>query len=233
MRILSKFKDYYDTAVIDPQIDSTTLYLREESAGIDIRPNFLPSKHYTSRTLVLSVPYERFPIHNDIKIDVIPIGFCGKIYFSFHHEGTYAAANIESMVKLILVNADKKVRTALVAGMKKLVKDCQASMAVITESLLGGQYFDLFTVPYYVVRAQKGEARWAPNKVMLISNYNNLQQLKFTSIFTACQAYQEIEMYLNSILTKPDNAAQITDSNVLLAKKGFDCKTSFRHPIKL
>lgn len=233
MKIISKFRDYYDTAVTDPQIDSATLYLREESAGIDIRPNFLPNKHYGSRSLLLAVYYERFPSSNKIEIDVIPIGFCGKIYFSFHHEGIYAATNIEAMVKLILVNADKKVRTALVAGTKKLVKDCQASMAVITESLLSGQYFDRFTAPYYVVRSQKGDNKWAPNKVMLISNYNSLQQLKFTSIFTACQAYQEIEMYLNSRLTKPDSAAQITDSNVLLAKKGFDSKISFRHPIKL
>jgi hypothetical protein len=39
-------------------------------------------------------------------------------------------------------------------------------------------------------------------------------------------------MFLNSVLVQREEAPQITDNTVLLEAKGFDKKTSFRHPIK-
>ena len=230
MRILSKFKDYYDTAVIDHHLDSATIYLREETPGVDIRPHFLSSQHHIARSLSLTLRYEKFPSSNQVEVEIIPIGFCDKIYFSFCHEGLYGT-DIDTMIELISIKLGKKVCRVFNENSKRAIKDCSIAKEVITESLLRGKYFDRFSTPYYVVRPYTNVEGRA--QVMLVSNYNSLQQLKFTRIFTACQAYQEIEMYLNSRLTKPDSAAQITDSNVLLIKKGFDSKTSFRHPIKL
>jgi hypothetical protein len=55
----------------------------------------------------------------------------------------------------------------------------------------------------------------------------NLAQIGFEKIFPPWYAYQEVEMYLGSVLCKKENPRCIIDDNILREAKGFDGR-SFR-----
>jgi hypothetical protein len=68
---------------------------------------------------------------------------------------------------------------------------------------------------------------------VLIANIAGFDKIQFYKVYDAYTAFQELEMYVNGVLTNNGNDMAVISDSSKLVKAGFDKITSFRHPIKL
>jgi hypothetical protein len=59
-----------------------------------------------------------------------------------------------------------------------------------------------------------------------------LKDYKFYKVKNVAQAFQDIQMYISGVLGASTNPMINISNKDMIVKKGFDLKTSFRHPIK-
>lgn len=239
MRIISKFKDYYDTAMCHTFCnDSEAVYVRKENEIATLKKEFIPCSINTYFRYLSS--FNQIP---PIEINVTLIVFCGKIYhcirahqiINYYNNPNYSYYyyNITSDIEERIIefyDLSKKQKSTASKYIKlifKSIKD-QLNEIKLTESIIN-ELSIIHRSPYFKFDLSNNIR--SSDRHMII-NFNKLADYAFYKVFDANRTYQEIEMYFNSVLVNTENPPQITDNKVLTVAKGFDLKTSFRHPIK-
>lgn len=123
---------------------------------------------------------------------------------------------IQTPTKLLSRNTEDRVA--------RVIKNWNQSIEEIVRDNRLKNFFLKYNTPYYMIQKD--------NRKIILTTNPILKDIEFYKIHDAPTAYQEIEMFLNSTLIKMNEPEQIKDNTVLLEKKGFDKKISFRHPIK-
>lgn len=236
MKIFSSFHDYYDT--LSFQDDQGVHYIREE----------INCKLYKSQNKFNVQGFNNIRLINSSFNDWINIeliAFCGKLYFQFTPNiiarymtkisGMERYAMIWYNPELIIPDVinqinSKSIKTALINNEDKILKAFKSYMSqssdIINEEMINTLSLK-FNAPYFKIKPDYYSSTYE-----IYPNFESLQNVKFYKIMDINQTYQEIDMYLNSILIINKEPFQITDNKTLIEAKGFDLKTSFRHPIK-
>lgn len=223
MRIFSTFKDYYDGALKDFQLDAFPVYNRTtESIDISHKINFINmplTVNYHDKTdqIVASGWYyyephsKKLPYNELIELKLKIIGFCGKIYPVYTN-------NDNSIIKY--ANDYPSISTFKSYNFRTNNFNYESTIDGWNELINSQILIDLFLkykTPVYILE---------PFKTLKTNNL--LSEYKFQRIFNPYEAIQEIDMYLNNVLVEDKQPIMPVGSDKIIAEsKGFD-KHSFR-----
>jgi hypothetical protein len=226
MRIISKFRDYYDS-VAASGIDKETVYVRTR-----VEPQELPSE-------LVSIDKSRRQFNGQLdgEYTVTIIGFCGKLYPVVVHE--HYNSHYQNVREVYhshneLMDHFEKVKKA------NSSTSYQYSRALRYENLwfvnISKRFFGDFGSVNY-------ESFFLDNKLVSFSlanstrcsdEYNGfvinpvLKDYDIFKIIDPWTAFQEISMFIGGVLGSPNKPiTQIADIDMVVAK-GFDKKLSFR-----
>lgn len=237
MKIISSFHDYYDSLSYTDNDD--VCYIRKK----------VDCKNYKGQS---KFDVDRFNNHLRLtKMDSIDwisirlIAFCGKLYFLFRPNSIsiyMTRLSVADRDKLIWYNPEliipdivnqldsKPLKTALIKNETQMVKnfkDYMSQASYIINANMIEKLALMFNAPYFKIKPD-----YYTTTYNICANFDSLEKIKFYKVMDVNQTYQEINMYLNSVLITNKEYPQITDDTILITAKGFDLKTSFRHPIK-
>lgn len=237
MRIISSFIDYYDHATCPTYCnDSEIVFIR---TPIDLTEKETHNNKFLFR---LNPTYFRFANYNYDIFSMKLIGFCGKLYIRYYLNPDYKIFDklsleeqfnwgwydlntlVEESCKYF--SSKKYIKDAISHETKTIEyykREVNEIQNIITSDMLNKISLKHNT-PYFMIIPDRYSKTYS-----LSLSFNSLKNIKFFKVLDPYQAYQEIEMYFNSILIIPDNHLQITDNKVILEAKGFDNKQSFRH----
>ena len=222
MRIISKFHDYYDTA-LGYGADPNVLYLRNEEE-IDIK---VPDK-----------PWNRYWDWRFLRGEVehVIIGFCGKLYPAFVM--TYVpddAPSPEFTVTTIAytpLEYETYVKTRVPKQNRVWAferynspKDKKRVMDRFFAGTDYGHLLDVFRdkrVPAFVYFLKSG--KFTPHLTNCVLN-PCLKDLEFYRIFDSFRAFQEISMYISGVLGVGEPKTVEISNDDMRDKKGFDDKS--------
>lgn len=233
MKILSKFKDYYDYVEYlysQEGGDPANTYARRDVEGRDEY-----SDKYFSIGVKGGIPAKPSPkdgIFWKRNPDVFPWSYkwcsvCGKLYLLVAEEPGVCLPKYklitEAHPSLDLVYSRSPGVWFKEPDIKDLIGVPNSACVEVSKKLqipvftLGGNYRGL-----------------EPSHITLNRTVPNLGELGFASLFTAEQMYQDIAMFLTSLRDNPDSLPPVDISdNDRLTQKGFDAKISFRgKPLK-
>jgi hypothetical protein len=224
MLIISKFKDYYDSAIGVGGIDKSLVYQRTTT---EIEVNIF-SKHFkefcTSHGLN-NLPFNYWGDRRDDGLDEycpFIVGFCGKLYVGY--------VFIYSSVTPQNPNGIKR---------KKVIYNFEPAIKILRIDKKNYQYkrikdfFDLqgkedlrifreYRVPAFVFEFRPGN-----NQVLVLNPL--LKDYELYRLFDPFQTHQEIEMFLGGVLGKEEKSMiEISEKNKI-QQHGMD-KWSFRNP---
>ncbi len=224
MRILSKFKDYYDGVANAGERDPRDRVYVRHTTEIQ-EPPFIA----TGERGVLGCIGERFipGWYNNRQLQHIRIGFCGKLYPVIAYQDTYMYS-YEDVLRFV---QSFDIREMLKHFQNfKLARPSRTSEQLLREHFTPGTFLQPFLdhdTPIIVVEEIQ-YPRW--NRKYTCNKDANLLNYNFAKVFPPYQAYQELDMFLHAhLLEHPRPMVQIADKH-LIAAKGFDLKTSFRKP---
>lgn len=236
MRIVSKFRDYYDGVMTSLGYhDKSMVFIRKE-VEVDIKdyPLFYDTGwRSTSPLLQIS----RYYLSSEGKKDYYAfnhfiIGFCGKLYLGFKFYSEVAENKNFPFNKL----SNKKTKTTITYDIDVIKSILNISDMNLfnerVEAIRKMDFTDMFhelNTPIFVFDAS------TPNN---FKGYNSsggelivnpsLKKYEFYRIFDSFQAYQEIEMYVGGVLgNNEDKTLKSTDKEKIISH-GFDYKYSFR-----
>lgn len=244
MKIVSKFKDYYDIGLAYG-IDPLCVYVRE-TERVPWQGK-VPDKRWGRTGDIKSNPtwFERLLTNEDIQsfisnsprgLDFALVLFCGKAYVCapFDADRRYGQPAKHYYDAESLIGAIKDSRNFYD---KQLLDDGRFSMFGTNEDRMRLSFGlpEKLTKDFIdSVLVNLGQ----PILVMYVTGYTSepycvvnpeLKSMGFASVVDPYTAFQEVSMYLtNFIGIKPNPTVTVSDS-VKVAKHGFDSK-SFRHP---
>lgn len=250
MRIISKFKDYYDSVQAYGQ-DSNLVYLRKQEEIILKEDEELISEMLKD---IPSFPSVYKAWHSSNKISII--GFCGKLYpvWSYNDEikikrniggtntGTYTT---EKEISGAVYNSDealqvlKKYKTykdylktfnkSSIGGWRVSFNKHAIDVAVqnISKNTKLDKYFWDNKVPTFLVTRNRHRRLSSDPKYMLILN-PNLSDWNFYKVKDAYTAYQDISMYLSGVLGLNDPETVSISDKDMKSQKGFGHKYAFK-----
>lgn len=218
MRIISKFKDYYDS-VQKQGMDSEVLYIRD-SQILDFDFNIYKdvSSHYVIESFIL--------------------GFCGNIYkcfrlsyddlrskkiekFYFDIESNIEEFKKDSIAFGFLKESDFNTkRWSFRYGLGKFLNSPTSDLSNI---------FHKHQVPVFLIRHRQYTDE-TEGKTKLVLN-PKLQTYGVQSFKDTYTCYQEIFQYVSGVLNHPENKMVTISNNDKISKHGFD-KWSFRKQSK-
>lgn len=226
MKIVSNFKDYYDTAVNGYDTDESLIYRRfYEDIG---------------ETTV------KCPIYGAIL-------FCGEVYPIIandsdgrgHYVDAPMAISPDDVEPFLMMDSKRFVERSLTAiwakdprrvaetnrflsGLRDRAEKIHiannAPILAIVPVSHDGELYPLDGKGKWPTPAQ----RWARRGWKLVKN-PCLRDLEFACVVSPWQARQEIEMYLGSVLCQHTMPPVVLNNEQRLEKHGFDRKISFRH----
>lgn len=227
MLIVSKFKDFYDTAMGVDGIDKTLIYKRETTEIKEFKQDFiLPS--YTDNQTKQTIIYKPFII-----------GFCGKLYVTYRIQ--YCTKHVyvknptvlkteylhgtEGILKLMQKLSDKNTR-----GYAYDRKENKKSYDLV-EKLNGKPYnkiFSKYNVPCFSYEVPSGFFRRYTETTLILNP--RLKDFNFVEVMNPFIANQEISMFIGGVLGQSDRPMVEVSDKDRLVSKGFDKKWSFRNP---
>jgi hypothetical protein len=215
MKILSRFKDYYDYLAHQYGIDENVIFKRD-------------SAHFTSDNVLntiaidfvldyVAIPFTRNfwspakPYHTDILV-VNGKGYIiyGKNGFRFDHDKTskvyFAGQDIDLDKQL------KASKGCFIIGSRNYVAFDIPNIDTLTK-LVGSP---VFVITHYI-----------DTTVSIAKKAPNLGELGFAKYKDAYTMYQETACYIGKVFGSVEPPIQISDKDRIVAH-GFDLKTSFR-----
>lgn len=210
MLIVSKFHDYYDSAIGYGGVDKTCVFERKivNVKNDNTFEKFLPKQITSNNT--------------DTICTVFVVGFCGKFYVGCHFTNTIQPS-FKNRFKSFCVYGKDEIKKALA---QRKIKERgyyyyffrKKKIFEIIQEFHNKSNLDLFF-------KYKAPIFGYDKKFVLNPN---LKQLEFYKVFDSYSAFQEIHMFLSGVLGNPEKeTVKISDMDRLVAK-GFDKKTSFR-----
>jgi hypothetical protein len=249
VKIISKFRDYYDSAQMYGQGDNTLIYLRDQAEGEnplnvsdDIASFLCRYTHELNdapRVMFKGQAYRIF-------LYDLTLVFCGKVYPRACAE-VYADVPPACSQQHVLTVWGERVDLVEGEARAKMgfpprpvpkwkIFDDPRDEAKFQENLARANalpWADIHQeygapVLSFVKKETYNGGRWS-RKTMVQRN-PVLADAHFAAIMPPTTCYQEIEMYLGGILSRPTKPmVQLTDKD-LIKKAGFDVVTSFRRP---
>lgn len=247
MRIISKFRDYYDSTLAYGH-DKDTVFLRTTTKLFEY-PDFPEGGYKIEPTIQLTRHKKKWRTKLDrLGINKVWVGIAGKCYTGLNFiEGVYNGKFLEGEVCWTAEKAEAAVLKRLSAG--KLPETWEDE----EQEWYGGSYYmnrasltkffdrcscrDLpqgfflkHNSPIWKYPAGPAEKVPGSDHYQHPTELNPcLQDISFFQALSAPQAFQNISMYLSSVLLKsPPSIIKIVDDKILAAKAGFD-ETSFRN----
>ena len=233
MRIISKFRDYYDIGS-SVGVDMQNVYHRvtKKIPMIGKFPKSVPGSGYENnnymagailgfcgkRYAMVSVsPHIRDVSEDRFVLFANPNNALNYVIDGIRKQMTYVNKVIIQRV-VDQFNEDKKAfwarEAATVHSFKRFAEE--------TENFPDNELFHRIKAPIYL--ALYGCT--GPCKNLIVNP--QLKPMGFASVVDPFTAFQEVSMFMGGVLGRQENAPQITDDVVLLESKGFDKKTSFR-----
>lgn len=243
MLIISKFRDYYDTASsvgIDKElVYERSTYLVDESY---FKYNWNDRDKYLSNYPLPSNDFDRWKLNdNEPGYSVFVIGFCGREYVGAILGG-YISTDYGTDGR-IRIRKDPRFDAKITYDLDEILefihpptkysweKDRRSKIVSALEIINGRSYDKHFLehkTPCYLLVS----SCYSKN-IAFIEN-PNLKELEFSKVFDAFTAHQEISMYLGDVLRmREKDTVEISDED-RAKSRGFD-KWSFRrdkHPSK-
>lgn len=225
MLIVSKYHDYYDTALGFGGIDKTIVYDRIGTA------TYVPIEIPTlNRPRYFKTP--KFDIEYYFSI----IGFCGKLY-PYIKKKTRKLGEYEWNVDHIF--DAEEIDTIL----KDIVFKWYSKFKSLDEILTAVEKANLFVehkVPSFIAgdidysSYNLGTEKWI-TKDLTVKNIRanlvlnpKLKEFGFYKIFDSYGTFQEIQMFLSGVLGLNDKPIVEVSNEQKILQAGFDLKTSFR-----
>lgn len=246
MKIISKFKDYYDNMRCYSMCSDDFTYIR---------------KHNTIKNVDFKLNYN----HYKLEIECVLLGFCGNWYPVYRVKkyekeiisGWIEKQEIKEFKYGHLINRHKYfyyLKEALIhvtnkkdfkSGSKKHYIDIDYWTSNLKYKEGSSQIISYNNYINAIIKYEDEQLKNATqklNKKDLFKKYNtpvmlikkgiltinpSLKRLQMYKILEGYQCYQEIEMFIGNILLPRDNPDQITDDKILAGNHGFD-KWSFR-----
>ena len=214
MRIISKFRDYYDRVQIygfEP-----LLYVREQKVVED--EGLILKKRFSS------VPYSNCGI----------LGFCGKLYpFVFYTEGFtraewHCAFDSETAFPITDTIFQRSYSNRLKSlSYRKESRRRNELEQFFDQNTRESKLFDKYNVPIFVsTKQERVTSNSGPKEVSIITLNPQLKEYGFFRVFGPNEAYQEIYQWLSN-KASPEKPIPKIDDVTLAEAKGFD-KWSFR-----
>lgn len=248
MRIISKFSDYYDTA-LGYGIDKTLIFNRNESFSLSGEDKPRLDHVMMRRQYVNTYNYKDTPVkygHDGCcSIEVIVIGFCGKIYPLIRADILIEYSPNETDSRLIygkdiyeineqciketgnaityyfnvgdrFINASQRTEKELETFHKRFLKNWET---LSPENKHLEDVFQKYNIPYFYLSNAK------------FDSCPVLKEFNFHRHVDPYTAFQEISMYVGGVLTRKETeTVEISDKDKR-DSKGFDDK-SFKHRTK-
>jgi len=237
MYIIAKKKDYYDGVAGSTGIDKTIVYNRQiiEIDEKDYPKVFRRYDAWANKNLSPFNKMGNIDIKRELRITgvyehaaIFIIGFCGKLY---------VGCKLYSKGEKIHSYGNKELITTITYDMenlKNLIQDYgwwgkfeDNLNYVLTYNPI--EFFREFNAPVFVYDNDYGRTcipfNWKNNHKFFINPL--LKEYQFYKVFDAVQAFQEISMFMGSVLgNKEKDIVQVADK-YKIAQHGFD-KWSFR-----
>lgn len=256
MRIISKFKDYYDSALAFGH-DDTIVYERKKIKHVSARDKPLPKGYefmlptLDTRTYIYrgwyrgAKEYESNSKGAEFAITPFTVVFCGKLYpaICMRHRkkgslGAWSkdfAYTLEAYVALMsyhgleFTSTKKRKRYS---WDNSLIKGSPKRKSDCEEYFArSGEDHIAFFAEKEIPIAYCEEDGWTAYKSTLAFN-TSLQDVAFFKLFDAYTAFQELDMFVGGVMTREGNPmAGISDTD-LRDKKGFDKMSFKKYPTK-
>jgi len=224
MKIISKFKDYYDIALAYG-VDDNIVYTRLESESVNSMLsgivsqifNAMPSSSYVDTTISRK----------------FIIGFCGKLFPGLELQYESLQVKLAKMCYLEKDIRDFERKVAKLTKSKKTSRHKPKRMESLNESFYAYEskevlqsFFDLSTPLYVIKNVSRMPGQWHLSVCEFTIN-SKLKNYGFAKVFDSYSAYQEIEMFLGGVLGNKEIDTVGIDDEHLKLQKGFD-KWSFK-----
>lgn len=218
MLIVSKFHDYYDTAIGATDIDKTCVYTRttKEIDCADVFNEGMPVgmvRRYRENDFLSATPFI--------------VGFCGKTYIGYIFEYEKIIDGKSTTKRMITYNKNNIIKR-LWPGQKEMKKWYNKYSVTMMNEFFDKydrkENHDLFRkhkVPIFVYVEKDREKKFILNP--------NLKNYKFYRIFATYIAFQEIHMYLSGVLGTQEKDITAVSEKHRIQQRGFN-KWSFRNP---
>ena len=220
MRIISKFKDYYDSCM-KQGMDRSLVYVRKrEEIGLDKVSDSLNEKKY--KKMESGYLYYRRNMKSDhpfFDVRQGAIAFCGKIYpyLSCKDQFFYSLESFEKHFEEFKKRYPNRIHSAKEYFKKNPVSENEAIFLELSVPV-----FTIHQEETWISKSRRYDRTWTLIKNPLLKDY------QFYKIFDTFTTYQEIQMFLGNQLCETQEADVPVGDDVDLAKsKGYD-KWSFR-----
>lgn len=228
MLIVSKYKDYYDSAV-GMGVDKSIVYERKEEDIHDKYFYFYEELGYKQKYSGISGIYEGILrsfstgygwYDNDFDSMVRVIGFCGKLYPFFEFiEKEKDSEGLITKTSEFVFDRDK------IIDRLKLKKGRKAELINEWDLLVGKDPIEIhrkFNTPVFIHKhGRRNDVQLTINPV--------LKDYKFVRVFDPYTAFQEIQMFISGVLSTGDDVDQIKmNEKDKVNQHGFDEKYGFR-----
>lgn len=250
MKIISKFKDYYDSMRCYAMCSDDFMYIRKIKEILVGNPRTDQFNSIDSRSSTFKYT-----------IDTFIIGFCGKFYQGYivtkpanpgihtytleKRVGIYYSAKEAYSIAVDTKYVSKAYKKGVpgrhrwdtvTANKGNSVKETRLNIITSkdkmenewfkkkVEQLTKANIFKEHNTPCFVYTHLTSDRHQTTN---IIIN-PPLKDFEFFKIFEGHRCYQELEMYLGNKLLEKNNAPQIIDDKVKIQQHGFDLKKSFR-----
>lgn len=230
MKIISPFKDYYDSVAYTYGIDDRNVFVRKTET-FTVKKDILNTA-YDFNFLIHQYISERIGTYRRRVIlashGVFIFGFCGKLHLgyyrvkgdinSFFSVGNHNDGNIELAENDIITFDREEFDKSYPTTYSKLNWNYCDSDGRIQQYLSltdKANLFEKFNTPYFVVTYDT-----------IIINPLLKGNIKYQNVLPVDQAYQEIEMFL-SLLNNHEKETPLDDKSKI-QQYGFDDKLSFR-----
>lgn len=226
MKIISKYKDYYDSIAQQKGIDGTIIFERHETKHTyEINPR--------RRVRFMWDSHVRFPSFGskykvkDQSWDFFMVGFCGKIYIAAKHttlvkEDAYYTSTPKAVIDYAY--GMDEIKSAIENHMgqdywrRKGTKSLDAFVELTKRKDIS-EFFHEYKTPQFVLTDA--------NKDNLVINAC-LKDVQFFKAMDPFMAFQEIEMYISGVLgVNTRETVTVSDKDKIIGR-GFDYKYSFR-----
>jgi len=218
MLIVSKFHDYYDTAIGFGGVDKTTVYQREQ---VVLNPHDLTPDYNYFETAKTGCTWE-----------LCVVGFCGKLYpvvkTEEHHLHRYPMD--PTQVKQCFYTEKEVLEWLSREDVRRRKRRFYRWWRRGPEIDKGAMRLDKFVELDKLFLEHKCPI-FVKDQVGIITLNPPLKDSQFFKVFSPFEAYQEIYMYLSGVLGNTNQVATKISDEVMAAKKGFN-KWSFRRPGK-
>lgn len=243
MKIISKHRDFFDSAAGTFGIDKTRIFKRETSELKLSEPVVFFEKN--NRFNILKCNYVR---NQEVGTEKLPnfetfiIGFCGKLYIGwkiwwkdkFDKEYEQFIYKKDEIKEVLEKHNIKKNNYAYTGNNDKLML-----LDELYSSLNNKPFHEFFVkhkIPYFKTNLNE---YFLPSFSTIRSKYSYavgstdfilnpiLKDYRFMKVFDTVSAFQEIEMYLFGVLSSNEKNLKEIDEKYRITARGMD-KTSFR-----